>query len=122
MAFEVRTKRERCPACDATSMNNLVHMRPGRSVDVFVECATCGTFVARYTLEAYTCDDPFRSFLRRMRRRRQTSGGAVAKDAAGFKDELREEYETAKRLVAEKEETRFVEDLLDDLYCEERDD
>jgi hypothetical protein len=69
-----------------------------------------GAFVARYA-----CDGPFRSFLRRMRRRQSSSGGAVSKDAAGRADQLRADYETAKALVASKEDTRDVEDLLDEI-------
>ncbi len=92
MSLEVRSKRERCPDCDSRAMNNLVYMRPGQCVHVFVECAECGAFVARYALREYTCDDPFRSFLRRMRRRQSSSGGEVSKDAAGHADQLRADY------------------------------
>jgi len=119
MAFEVRTKREHCPKCDATRMENIVHMRPGRRVEVFVECAECGQFVASYTLSAYTCSDPFRSFLRLMRRRRRSSGGAVSREAAEFEKSILAHYREAKEAVAAKEESRDVEDLLDEVGPEE---
>ena len=113
MELDVRTKREHCPHCDGTAMHNLVLMRPGQDVDVFVECAACGRFVARYTLKDYTCEDPYRSFLRRMRQRRMASGSQARQTAERFKADLDADYAQARRLANSGEETRDLEVLLD---------
>ena len=107
------SKREHCPACDATQMSNFVHVRPGNDVEVYVECAACKTFVARYTLRAYTCEDPYRSYLRFMRRRRMSSGAAAHKKADEYVKELWDGYARAKELAQAWEEERSVEELLD---------
>jgi hypothetical protein len=115
MELEVRSKREHCPDCDAVAMENHVLMRPGRDVAIFVECAACGAFVARYTLKSYTCDDPYRSFLRLMRQRRMASGSLARDTAENFQEELLEEFRLAKEIAAAREETRDLEELMDDL-------
>ncbi len=113
MVTQDRSKREHCPSCDGVEMHNHVLVRPGKDVAVFVACADCGEFVARYSLKSYTCDDPYRSFLRLMRQQRMASGSLAASKASGFADELKEEFDLARRLSAEREETRDVEDLLE---------
>jgi RNase P subunit RPR2 len=110
-----RSKREHCPACDSVAMHNYVHVNPGEDVSVFVECADCGTFVARYTLRAYTCDDPYRSYLRLMRTRGHESGALAHKAGEEFSAKLWADYAEVKRLVQEREEIRDVEDLLGDM-------
>ncbi len=109
-----RSKREHCPKCDSVSMQNYVHVTPGEDASVFVECADCGTFVARYTLRAYTCDDPYRSFLRLMRSRSHESGALAHKTSGEFTAKLWTDYEEVKQRVRENEETRDVEDLLEE--------
>ncbi len=79
---------------------------------VFVECADCGAFVARYTLKEYTCDDPYRSYLRMMRGRDMASGADARKKGESFADELWSGYREAKETSLAKEETIDVEDLL----------
>ncbi len=78
MSLQVKTKREHCKSCKSKNMQNYVMMEPGEDLTVFVECADCKEFVARYTLKFYTCEDPYRSFLRRMRNQRMSSGPAAA--------------------------------------------
>lgn len=112
MVTKDRSKREHCPDCDGVEMLNHVLVRPGRDVAVFVACADCGRFVARYTLKSYTCDDPYRSFLRLMRQQRMASGSLAASKAAGFASELEAEFELAKKICAEREEIRDVEEIL----------
>jgi hypothetical protein len=116
MAFEGRSKREHCPKCDSVQMHNYVLVRPGEDVDIFVECGECGTFVCRYTLKSYTCDDPYRSYLRQMRDRTTDSGSDALKKEEEFSTRLWENYRAVKDLVAESEETADIEDLLNDIY------
>ena len=115
MSSEGRSKREHCPKCESVKMHNHVLVRPGEDVQVFVECADCGAFVARYTLGAYTCDDPYRSYLRQMRVRAMDSGSDAHKRVEGYAERLWGDYRDAKSITAEKEETVDVEDLLDDM-------
>ncbi len=115
MELDVRSKRERCPVCDGTAMHNLVLMRPGKDVAIFAECARCSAFVARYTLRDYTCEDPYRSFLRQMRQRRMASGSLARDTAERFQTELREDYAQARAIADAAAEDRDLEDLLNDL-------
>lgn len=112
MPLQIRSKREHCPQCDAVEMHNFLLMRPGEDPAVFVECASCHTFVARYTLKCYTCEDPYRSFLRLMRLREQISASAVSSSANQFTERLWSDYAKAKEIAASQEETCDVEDLI----------
>jgi hypothetical protein len=110
-----RSKREHCPQCDSTAMHNYVHVVPGRDAEVFVECIDCGTFVARYTLRAYTSEDPYRSYLRLMRQRDMSSGAATRDAVEQFTTELWEDYQQVKKMVQADEEPRSIEELLDEV-------
>jgi len=46
-------RRERCPKCKGEAFKNNFLLTPGHHARVFVECAACGAFVARYILHAY---------------------------------------------------------------------
>jgi hypothetical protein len=116
MSLAGRSKREHCPKCDSVEAHNYVLVRPGEDVDVFVECASCGAFVCRYTLKAYTCDDPYRSYLRQMRNRTMDSGSDALQKEKVFASNLWEDYEAVKALTAGNEETVDVEDLLNDVH------
>jgi len=52
MAYDA-VRRERCPACGHDAFRNNFLLRTGHHARVFVECAACGEFVARYVLHAY---------------------------------------------------------------------
>jgi len=116
MSLGGKSKREHCPKCDSVQMHNYVLLRPCEDLDVFVECASCGAFVSRYTLKAYTCDDPYRSYLRQMRSRTLDSGADALKKEESFSTRLWEDYKTVKELTAEKEEAADIEDLLNDVH------
>ena len=106
------SKRQHCPECDAVAMQNFVRVIPGEDAEVFVECAECEAFVARYTLRSYTCDDPYRSYLRQMRTRGHDSGALAHKTSEEFSTRLWDDYAAVKQQVGEDEENRDVEDLL----------
>ncbi|MBD3237696.1 MAG: hypothetical protein GF330_13415 [Candidatus Eisenbacteria bacterium] len=110
-----RSKREHCPQCDSIQMYNYVHVVPGRDAEVFIECLECGAFVARYTLRAYTSEDPYRSYLRLMRQRHMSSGAATRKAVEQFRTELWNDYRRVKEMVQAAEESRSVEDLLEEI-------
>ena len=61
-------QRERCPTCGHDAFRNNFLLKSGHHARVFVECAACGAFVARYILHAYV--DPnfdLTSSLQRLR-------------------------------------------------------
>ncbi len=113
MALVGRSKREHCMKCNGVLMQNLVMVKPGRDTEVFVECATCGSFVARYTLNIYTSEDPYRSYLRLMRKKRSDSGVATRQGSQEFIAEVWEGYREAKELIAQHEEVVHLEEILD---------
>ncbi|MCP4545980.1 MAG: hypothetical protein GY835_05880 [bacterium] len=114
MTLQLKSKREHCKNCNSTKMQNFILMEPGEDLRVFVECSECQEFVARYTLKFYTCEDPYRSFLRRMRHQRMSSGPAAAKASKAFSETLWEKFGKAKELAAAHEENRELEDILDE--------
>ncbi|MBN1423011.1 hypothetical protein JXA88_00505 [Candidatus Fermentibacteria bacterium] len=107
------SKREHCMKCESVAMLNYVMVKPGCDTEVFVECATCGAFVARYTLTTYTSEDPYRSYLRLMRKKRSDSGAATRQAGQKFVTEVWEGYRQAKDLVADSEEVDHLEEILD---------
>jgi len=115
MSLAEKSKREHCPKCGSIMMSNYILVRPGKDVEVFVECAVCGTFTARYGLHTYTSEDPYRSYLRMMRHRRFSSGADAKKKSKEFSTSLWEDYEKVKKIITDHEETRPVEDLLEEM-------
>jgi hypothetical protein len=115
MQLDVRSKREQCPKCLKRSMQNHVLMQPGRDVEIYVECVSCGAFVARYTLKMYTGDDPYASYLRLMRQHRMSSGSATHLGFEGFREELVRGYERARAASVANEETLDLDKILEDL-------
>lgn len=91
MAFAV--KIETCPQCGSKDTQNLVRVEPGCPVKVYVRCAECGTFVARYTLERYASDKTYESLLKTSRR-----GGCLiasrsrAQELEGFSSKVEAEF------------------------------
>ncbi len=114
MPLSPQSKRECCPKCQSYQMQNRVLVRAGEDSAVFVECAACGEFVARYTLKYYTCEDPYRSFLRRMRHQRMSSGVRAHKDGQEFAEKLWKDWEEAKRL-SQAGDAQHMEDLLEEM-------
>jgi hypothetical protein len=106
------SKLEHCPKCDSTTMKNYVHIEPGKDTQVFVECAECSAFVARYTLKLYTCDKPYDSFLRLMHKKRMGSGGATQKELKAFEEDLFVGFEKVKIEVETAEDPRSIEEIL----------
>ncbi len=115
MNLDVRSQREQCPKCQKRAMQNHVLMQPGRDVEVYIECDSCGAFVARYTLKMYTGDDPYASYLRLMRQHRMISGTATHTGFEGFRDELLAGFERARAAAMANEETVDLDDMLEDL-------
>jgi len=103
---------EHCPKCDSVNMKNYVHVETGKDTEVFVECADCGAFVARYGLKHYTSDDAYASYIRLMHTRRMDSGAAATRAIDKFKEELLHNYRKVKEEVANSEDPRSIDEII----------
>ncbi|MBD3285768.1 hypothetical protein GF359_04850 [candidate division WOR-3 bacterium] len=111
--FSVRV--EHCPKCHSHKTENLVRVQPCKPVRVYVRCAECGTFVARYTLERYTSDKTYESLLSFLRRHGHSiCSRNSAHEVDGFSAEVQREFaETA-------DTPRSDDKRLDELIWEHR--
>ncbi|MBN2055040.1 hypothetical protein JW905_08960 [bacterium] len=112
MPEAIKSKREHCPKCGAVIMHNYVLVQPGEEVEVFVECITCGAFVARYTLKDYTGEDPYRSFQRQARKQHQAVDAGNKDDKQKYINKVWENYKKAKSITAVHEDHHDLEDIL----------
>lgn len=110
---------EHCPACGSVDMRNNMYFCKGQPVKVYVQCAGCGEFVARYTLRAYTSNKTYESLLRRMRSAKLTSGKRTLRIVEGFRDDVAAEYEHVLDLVKTQEDQRRIEDIIAEDFLDE---
>jgi hypothetical protein len=111
-ADQERARLEHCPECKSVEVKNNMYFCKGQPVRVYVQCAKCGGFVARYTLRAYTSNKTYESLLRRFRSAKLTSGKRALHIVGAFGDDVRREYEHAIELVATREDQRRMEDII----------
>jgi hypothetical protein len=92
-------KRERCPRCAHDAFRNNFLLRSGHHARVFVECAACGAFVARYILHAYV--DPSFDFAASLERLRHLGDDEsvrhVVDEMAIHQRRAREQFDEVKR-------------------------
>jgi len=106
-----KVKRERCPVCGGLKMvDNFVKYEDG-TIRVYVECAHCGSFVARYTLQRYTSNKPYESLLHFFRKP-VDSGRSVLKNIEAFTEEIEKEFKEVKERIKEKEENQKIEEII----------
>ena len=106
-----KVKRERCPVCGGLKMvNNFVKYNNG-TIRVYVECAHCGRFVARYTLQRYTSNKPYESLLLFFRKPIE-SGRSTLKNIEVFTEEIDREFNKIKEQIKEKEEKKKIEEII----------
>ncbi|MEO0098321.1 MAG: hypothetical protein ABIK99_06925 [candidate division WOR-3 bacterium] len=106
-----KAKRESCPKCGETLMINNVYVKTGESIKIYVECAKCGSFVARYTLFTYTSDKPYEVLLQKLKCLEYRSGKKALREIEEFNQSVAEEFRRVKSLLEEKP-TESVEDLI----------
>lgn len=107
-------RTEHCPACGSTSTKNNMYFCKGERLRVYIECAECGEFVARYTLSGYTSDKTYESILERLRHTRINSGKRTKRMVEGFGDEIREEYRHVLELIRKDEDERRIEEIIEE--------
>ena len=107
---------EHCPECGSVEMRNNLYFCPGQRVRVYVQCASCKGFVARYTLRGYTSDKSYESVLNRLRETRLTSGKRTLRIVEGFEDSVDEEYRHVLDLVKTRQDQRRIEEIIESEY------
>ncbi|MBN2184744.1 MAG: hypothetical protein JW746_05405 [Candidatus Krumholzibacteriota bacterium] len=112
---------EHCPSCNSVLTKNNIYFCRGETPRVYVECAECGIFVARYALISYTSDKSYESLLRKMRFTRANSGKRTMKMIEGFETSVKKEFEHVLELVKTDEDKRHVEDIIAEDYSNEED-
>ncbi len=122
--MEYTVKMETCPRCRSTNTKNYVAFKKHKRITVFVECADCGEFVARYRLHRYfDVNEPYESFLYQIRSFRHDSGRMTLDAFKRFGADAREEFEQVKKDWKTKPERRkiyqIIEQTGDDLYPDE---
>ncbi len=107
-------KFERCPKCNSSEMRNIFYVESGEPPRVYVQCAKCGAFVARYTLSRYTSDKPYESLLRILRRFSCGDSRTCISEIEAFTEGVEEKFREALRIAREGKEKRKIEEILDE--------
>ena len=102
-------------------MKNNVYFCEGQSIRVYVQCASCGEFVARYTLRGYTSDTMYESLLERLRYTRLASGRRAMRIVEEFGSEVTDEYRRVLELIRTAEDERRIEEIIADDFQQETD-
>ncbi len=105
---------EHCPKCHSTECRNNMYFCKGREIRVYVECAKCGAFVARYTISCYTSDRPFESILRKLRYAKLNSGKRTMKLLRGFEENVSGEFARVLELVRDREDSRRIDEIINE--------
>jgi hypothetical protein len=113
-----RARLEHCPECGSVEMRNNLYFCRGQRLRVYVQCASCGEFVARYALRRYTSNKTYESLLSRMRDTRLTSGKRTLHLVEGFGESIEEEYRRVLDLIKTAEDQRRIEEIIEDDYPE----
>lgn len=112
----VKAKKETCLRCGATDLENLVRIEEGKPLKVYVRCAKCKTFVARYIVSTYTSDMSYESLLRVLRTSQlacHDSRGSM-RELEAFSRQVQWEFEKTAQQVEEKPEERLIVEMLDE--------
>lgn len=108
-------KKETCPKCDSINLVNYVHVKTGEHIRVYVQCANCHNYVARYTLLTYTSDKPYEVLLRRLKCLEYASGKKALRELEEYSKNIEAEFNHVKSL-ATAEANKTVEDMIKEKY------
>ncbi len=95
-------------------MKNNMYFCKGQSIRVYVQCVSCGEFVARYTLRGYTSDTMYESLLERLRYTRLASGRRAMRIVEEFGSDVTNEYRRVLELIRTGEDQRRIEEIIAD--------
>ena len=105
---------EHCMKCGSTEMKNNVYFCKGQRVRVYIQCAKCGRYAARYTLSAYTSDEPYESLLQKLRFTRLTSGKRTFSMVEEYCGEIEAEFVHVLELIRTQEDQRRIEEIIEE--------
>ncbi len=105
-------KYETCPKCSSADVKNNIYLKDRNTIMVYVECAKCGCFVARYTVKRYTSNKTYESLLQYLRNERLPGSRRAAKTIEEFSTTVEETFEHIKELRQSKDEKRKVEEII----------
>ena len=117
--MRIRVKTETCPKCGSTIHENYVRVATGEPIKVYVVCAKCKSFVARYQLARYTSDKPYEALLDIAHRVRTTDGRRVVRELEAFTKSIEEEFKLTMELAQTQKETRKLEEIIEELGTEQ---
>ena len=106
-----KIKREHCPKCGSTKLENIFQVKTGEPVKVFVRCSKCKSFVARYTLKCYTTNKTYESYLENMKSESE-SGYKILNEIEFLSQEIEQEFNRVVDLIETSEEKKKIEDII----------
>lgn len=112
MAVQESARVERCPGCGSQRVRNLVHWERGEPLQVYVACAACDAFIARYTVERYTSSESYEGLLELLGGHVVTSERQLMQELAVMDDEVRRRFDHVRELVHRHEDPRRIEQIL----------
>ena len=112
-----KAKKEQCPKCNGSTLINNVYVKTGDNIKIYVECANCHSFVARYSLLTYTSDKPHEVLLQKLKCLEYRSGKKALRELAEFDRSVEQEFKTVKFII-EKQEAESVEKLIEEKWEE----
>ncbi len=93
---------EHCPKCGSVHTENIFFIKSGEPPAVFIRCAECGTFVAKYVLSKYTSNKPA-----------ELLDIPTTPFVGAFDENAKSSYEEMQKLLNEKgEEFKLIEKLI----------
>ncbi len=107
-------KAECCPKCNGTRVTNLVYVRTGEDTRVYVKCADCNSYVARYILSRYTSDRSYESLLQNLRGFAHRSGKRCLEEIEEFGTMVEAEFEHVQKIAEANPQARRVEEMIRD--------
>ncbi len=113
-----RVRIQHCHSCNSKHTENIFYTKTGDPVAVYVRCAECGTFVAKYILQSYAGHKSYDSYLTSIKGQ-SASGRKTLKDIKKFDIDIQLGYDKVLKLLEDKGEeeieiTRMVEKKDDD--------
>jgi hypothetical protein len=112
----IKAKKETCLKCGATDLENLVRIEEGEPLKVYVRCARCKTFVARYIVSTYTSDMSYESLLRVLRTSQLSCydcRGSM-RELEAFSRRVRQEFQRTAQQIEKTPEARLIVEMLKD--------
>ncbi len=93
---------EHCPVCGSVHTENIFLIEAGKPPVVFIRCAECGAFVAKYVLSKYTSNKPA-----------DLLDIPQTQFVGAFDDDAKSSYEEVQKVLNEKgEEFKLIENLI----------